>query len=265
MTKILALGDVVGPLGTEFVCKNLRALKAENHADLVIVNGENCTRAYNLDIQSAKDLFDAGADVITGGNHTMQYDQIHGMLRSNDRLLRPHNYPVGAPGKGWCILPLSNGKRVLVINLSGQAMIEPNADNPYSCCQKLLYDCKGDYDFAVCDFHAESTGEKNAFFRHFDGSIAAMYGTHTHVQTADERLLYKGSACITDLGMCGAHDSVIGSDTTAIITRYRTATRVLNADRTEPSGDMQIRGALFTINDDTGYCTDVVRICYKKG
>ncbi len=265
MTRILALGDVVGPLGTDFVCKNLLTLKAQTKADLVIVNGENCTRAYNLDTQSASALFAAGADVITGGNHTMQYDQVHGMLRTNDCLLRPHNYPVAAPGKGWCIVPLNNGKRVLVINLSGQAMIEPSADNPYSCCQKILYDRKGEYDYAVCDFHAESTGEKIAFFRYFDGQIAVMFGTHTHVQTADERLLYKGSACITDLGMCGAHDSVIGSDVTAAVTRYRTATRVLNADRTEPSGDMQLCGALFEISDETGYCTAVTRICYKKG
>lgn len=263
MIRLLALGDVVGPNGTDFVCNELRRLKRELNADAVIINGENCTRSYNLDTASADRLFDAGADVITGGNHTMQYEQVHDMLRSCDRLLRPHNYPPAAPGKGYCILPLSNGVRILVINLSGQALIEPPADNPFVCCQKLLYDLQDEFDIAACDLHAEATGEKNAFFRFFDGKISAMYGTHTHVQTADERILPNGSACITDLGMCGAHDSVIGIDTYAAIARYRTASRPQK--RPEPINDMQMHGALFEIDEASARVVNITRICHTKG
>lgn len=263
MIKLLCLGDVVGPLGTQFVCDNLLRLKAETAADAVIVNGENCTRSYNLDTHSAYALFDAGADVITGGNHTMQYEQVHDMLCSCDRLLRPHNYPSVSPGKGYCILPMKNGIRLLVINLSGQAIIEPPADNPFIACQNLIRSLKGEYDIAVCDLHAEATGEKNAFFRCFDGTIAAMYGTHTHVATADERILPHGSACITDIGMCGAHDSVIGMDAETAIHKYRTATRPQKPP--EPTGDMQIHGVLFELDERSNRTVNITRICYTKG
>lgn len=263
MIKLLALGDVVGPCGTEFVCSELRRIKSIYNADAVVVNGENCTKSYNLDTASAHALFDAGADIITGGNHTMQYEQVHDMLRSCDRLLRPHNYPPAAPGKGYCIMQLSSGVRLLTLNLSGQALIEPPADNPFVCCHKLLCDLEGQYDVAVCDIHAEATGEKNAFFRCFDGKIAAMFGTHTHVQTADEHVLPCGSGCITDLGMCGSHDSVIGIDTMAAISRYRTATRPQK--RPEPTGDMQICGALFEIDERANRTVNITRIRYTKG
>ena len=255
--KIIALGDVVGPAGTAAVAAALRRIKLEENAELAIVNAENAYVGNGLDLRSAETLLASGADILTGGNHSLRMHDTFNLYEENEFVLRPHNYPKSAPGKGYTIVQLKNGRRVLVMNLAGQVFMD-NCDMPFPVADALLDSLKGQYDISVCDFHAEATSEKNTFFLHFDGRINIMFGTHTHVQTADERLLPKGSAAITDLGMCGVsdgsvlgvkYDSVIGDYTNKVHNRFEKA-----------DGAARICGAVFTVDDSTGYVTEVRRI-----
>lgn len=255
--KIIALGDVVGPAGVDAVARGLRRLKNEESADLVIVNAENAYIGNGLDIRSAESLLQSGADILTGGNHSLRIHDSFLLYDESDFVLRPHNYPKNSPGKGWTIQQLKNGRRVLVMNLAGQVFMD-NCDMPFPAAEALLEQLRGQYDISVCDFHAEATSEKNAFFLHFDGKINVMFGTHTHVQTADERLLSKGSAAITDLGMCGSSDdSVLGVKLESVIGDYtaKVHNRFEKAD-----GNLKLCGAIFTLND-SGFVTEVRRIC----
>ncbi len=255
--KIIALGDVVGPAGVDAVARGLRKLKNEESADLVIVNAENAYIGNGLDARSAQTLLDSGADILTGGNHSLRIHDSFTMFDENDFVLRPHNFPAGAPGKGWTICQLRNGKRVLVMNFAGQVFMD-GCDMPFPAAEALLEKLRGQYDISVCDFHAEATSEKNAFFLYFDGKINIMFGTHTHVQTADERLLSQGSAAITDLGMCGvSEDSVLGVKLESVIGDYtvKVHNRFEKAD-----GTARLCGAVFTVND-SGFVTEVRRIC----
>lgn len=256
--KILTLGDVVGPAGVAAVSDCLRRIKQAEGADLVIVNGENAYIGNGLDVRSAEALFAAGADVLTGGNHSLRIHDSFAYFDENDFTLRPLNYPKGAPGKGYTLFQMANGKRVLVISLVGQVFMNP-ADSPFGAAEALLESLKGRYDIAVADFHAEATSEKGAFFHYFDGRINVMFGTHTHVQTADEQLLPKGSAYITDLGMCGVVDSILGVKPQSVISDY--TTKVHNRFE-KAEGDVALCGAVFTLEDSTGIVKDVKRIRY---
>ncbi len=259
--KIITFGDVVGPYGLDFLCGNLRKVKLQYGADMVIVNGENLTNRSDIDRSGAERLLDSGADVITGGNHSFSRDDVLPMLQDCDVLLRPANYSDEAPGKGYCLFWGKNGIRILVLNLAGRLFMN-DADDPFACCERLMKMHEGKYDFAVCDFHAEATAEKIAFFRHFDGRIAVMFGTHTHVQTADETLTSRGSAFITDLGMCGSHDSVLGLRTEQVVQRFRTGIR----RRTDPADkDLRLCGAVFEVDEQTWFVKSVNRICITKG
>ncbi len=255
--KIIALGDVVGPAGVDAVARGLRKLKNEEGADLVIVNAENAYIGNGLDARSAGVLLDSGADILTGGNHSLRIHDSFTLYEENDFVLRPHNLPAATPGKGYCICQLKNGKRVLVMNLAGQVFMD-GCDMPFPAAEALLEKLRGQYDIAVCDFHAEATSEKNAFFLYFDGRINVMFGTHTHVQTADERLLSRGSAAITDLGMCGvSEDSVLGVKLESVIGDY--LSKVHNRFE-KAEGNARLCGAAFTVND-SGFVTEVHRIC----
>ncbi len=257
--RILAVGDVIGTPGCEFIRKNLRRIKRELDADLVIVNAENACNGSGLDRQSTELLFDSGADVLTGGNHSLRKYEIFPVLEDNDFVLRPHNFPPKAPGKGFCIVPMSNGKRVLVISLCGQVFMD-TYNSPFGEAEKILNDQKGRYDLAICDFHAEATSEKQAFSKLFDGRINIVYGTHTHVQTADERLTAMGGGYITDIGMCGDQDSVIGTSYETALSRFVDGVRKkgVPADK-----NVSLCGALFTVDDSTGYVTEIKRIKYE--
>ncbi len=256
--KILALGDVVGPNGVKALSAELRRIKMAEGADLVIVNAENAYISNGLDVRSAEALFDAGADVLTGGNHSLRIHDSFSYYDENDFVLRPLNYPKGAPGKGYTLVQLANGKSVLVMSLVGQVFMNP-ADSPFSAAEELLTRLKGRYDIAVADFHAEATSEKAAFFYHFDGRINVMFGTHTHVQTADEQLLPKGSAYISDLGMCGVMNGVLGVKAECVISDY--TTKIHNRFE-KAEGDVAICGALYTVEDSTGFVKDIKRIRY---
>jgi len=244
--RLLCLGDVVGERTTLFLRRNLPRFRKEKNVDFCIANGENSARRGGIDIESAEMLFSAGVDLVTTGNHVFRQREIYDFLDGAGSLLRPCNYPSSCPGKGHAILSLS-GLRLLIINVMGTLFMEPLA-SPFETVERILSLEEGKYDLAVMDIHGEATSEKKALGFHFDGRIHVIFGTHTHVPTADLSLLPKGSAYISDLGMCGAVDSVLGMKKDLAIekflkhmpTRYEVGT-----------GKIEAQGALFTIQPDT--------------
>lgn len=200
------MGDVVGERGCEFVKNRMGAIKKEHSPDIIVINGENSAAGNGITPHSAKQLFSLGADVITTGNHCFRRKEVMPLYDENDRLLRPANFPEGNAGKGICILDLGR-TRIAVINLMGTLYMEP-LNNPFETVDKLLG--KIDTPNIFVDFHAEATAEKKSLGFYLDGRVTAVFGTHTHVQTADETILPKKTAYITDAGMCGAELSVLG-------------------------------------------------------
>jgi metallophosphoesterase (TIGR00282 family) len=261
MLNVLAVGDVFGEPGCAFVKKHLRRIIRQENADLTIVNAENASLGSGTDPQDAQLLFDAGADVLTGGNHSFRKYSAFGMLEENDCALRPLNFPPGSPGKGWCIVPVKSGLRALVISVCGQVFMDP-VDSPFFAVERLLDEQKGRFDFAICDLHAEATSEKQVFAHRFDGRIKIIFGTHTHVPTADERLTALGGAYITDIGMCGGEESVIGLTYSSVESRYM---QNIRRKGVAESKNIALNGAVFTVNESTLCVTAVKRIKYTEG
>lgn len=218
--KILALGDIVGPDTIEELGKRLWNFRKQNNIDFVVANGENASRGNGLDAESAKKILDYGVDVITGGNHIWQKNSLRDFLENSNSIVRPLNYPTTSAGNGYTILDC-NGYKILVMNVSGTVYME-SLGCPFDAVEKVLKREEGRYDISLLDIHAEATGEKYALARYFDGKITAVYGTHTHVQTADEQLLENGTAYITDLGMCGPVNSILGVKSELIIEKMKT-------------------------------------------
>ncbi len=255
--KILALGDVVGKHAVTYLEKNLWNARNTYGVDIAIVNGENASDIYGIDENDAKTLLSAGADVITLGNHAFGKKNIFNMLSDSNAIIRPANYPALTPGGGYTILNLG-GWRVLCINVLGTVMMESLAC-PFATVDKILEREKGNYDLSIIDVHAESTSEKIAIGRYFDGRINVIFGTHTHVATADEQILPKGSGYITDLGMTGPVNSVIGSNVDAVIERMRTK---ITSRFTVADGEIKAHGAIFDFNTETKKVTSVNRIVF---
>ncbi len=251
MIKILALGDVCGAPGTEYLLHGRRLSRFKGHigADLVIVNGENSAEGNGILPTSADALFEAGADVITGGNHTWQRREIHSYFDSHPNLIRPANYPDICPGEGYVIVDVK-GYRALVVNLCGTAFMDPVA-SPFDTADKILRDLEGKYDFAMFDIHAEATSEKQALGWYLSGRAAAIWGTHTHVQTADARVLEGHCGYISDLGMCGSQNGVLGIDRNIVIKRFRERLPIRNASA---HGGECACGAIFEIDTATFKC-----------
>ncbi|MBR4278643.1 MAG: TIGR00282 family metallophosphoesterase [Clostridia bacterium] len=261
MVRILAVGDVFGTPGLEFVRKHLRKIKNAENADLVIVNAENAHEGSGLEKYDADILFESGADVLTGGNHSFRRYAIFDLLEDEPTVLRPLNFPPDSPGEGYCIVPIKNGLRAMVISVCGQVFMDP-VDSPFHAVERLLERQKGNYDIAICDFHGEATSEKQAFMHIFDGRIQAVFGTHTHVQTADERLTDRGSGYISDIGMCGSLDSIIGVSYNTAISRFTKNVRMKGIPEKK---NIALTGAVFEIDESTLYCTNVKRIKYSEG
>ena len=253
--KILAIGDVVGPLGLEYLSKNLRNYISKEKISLTLVNGENASIGNGLCRADAEAILDAGADVITGGNHIWQKKDLRDFLDTSERIIRPCNYPGGNPGNGYTIAD-ADGYRVLVINAMGIVFSDP-LDCPFNAVERILKREEGNYDFATLDIHAETTSEKYALARYFDGRINCIYGTHTHIPTADEQVLPNGSGYITDIGMTGPHDGILGVKTECIIHKLTTKlpTRFELAE-----GDVRINGVLFHLNTTSGRVDMVERV-----
>ena len=220
--RVLAVGDVCGSIGCEYVRKVLPALKKNKNIDAVIINAENSADGNGTTKESAEYLLNLGADVLTGGNHSLRRPEFYDYLDQSDFVLRPHNLGEDKSGNGYCLVDF--GKVTLaVINLSGKIYLEKSgADCPFKAADELIEKAKNDgAKIIIIDFHAEATSEKRALGLYLDGKVSAIFGTHTHVQTADEQILQNGTGYITDLGMTGPIDSVLGVKKEIIINRLK--------------------------------------------
>lgn len=253
--NILFIGDVVSAVGVEKLTRTLPRFKKEHRVDVVIVNGENAAVGNGLLPASADLLFAAGADCITGGNHTFRRREIYDYLDASPYCLRPANYKDDAPGKGFCVID-KGFVRVGVVNIMGTVFMEP-LENPFDCADRTLSALKDEADFTVVDFHAEATAEKRALGFYLDGRAAAVVGTHTHVQTADEQILPHGTAYITDLGMTGPVQSVLGVTPELAIEKMRTNLPVRFQN---PDGECRMQGLLVEIDKKTGKALRVERV-----
>ncbi len=219
--RILFLGDVVGKPGRKILRDHLRKFISELNPSLTIVNGENSAGGLGIDPATTEEIFSAGAQVITTGNHVWNRREFHSVLeRESHRVIRPINYAEGAPGKGWCIWEDQAGVRVGVVNAMGRIFMTDLLDCPFRSLDRVLQSELADVDLVFLDFHGEATSEKVAMGLYVDGRVAAVVGTHTHVQTADERILPKGTAYISDAGMCGPRDGVIGMEGGAVVEKF---------------------------------------------
>lgn len=258
--RILCIGDVCAPSGTEALLKALPTLKKNLNTDAVIVNGENSAEGNGISLWSSSVIFSAGADVITGGNHTLRHKEIHESLDQNPFLLRPHN--IDAPyGSGYCLLDLGR-VQIAVINLSGQIYLEKEkATNPFLAADELIERAKSDgARLILVDFHAEATSEKRALGFYLDGKVTAVFGTHTHVQTNDAQVLPNGTGYITDLGMTGVEQSVLGVKKEIIINRLKSN----DMSKFEfAEGGCILNGCLFDVDTNTGLCLSAKPI-FKK-
>lgn len=259
--RVLAVGDVCAPDGCEFALQTIPRIKREENIDFTIVNGENSAFGNGITPDSAEMLFAAGADVITGGNHTLRRKEFFDTLDSNHFVLRPHNLKDIEVGSGYCLFDMGKHSAV-IINLSGQIYLERvNADNPFKCVDELLDRAQRDgAKYIFVDFHAEATSEKRAMGFYLDGKVSAVFGTHTHVQTADEQILPQGTGYITDLGMTGVINSVLGVKNDIIINRLKDNDM---ARFEQETGDCMLNGCIFEINEKTGLTSAVERIYIK--
>ncbi len=254
--KILMLGDVTSPAAARYLARALPAARRRTGADLVTVNAENAGFILGASPELASLLLDAGADVLTGGNHTLQNYDMLAVIDEMPRVLRPANYPAAAPGQGACLLTVG-GAEVLVISLLGRVGMEPPLSSPFEAAEAILARYRGRYTVALVDFHAEATGEKLAMGHFLDGRVSAVVGTHTHVPTADLTVLPGGTGYVSDLGMCGAEGSILGIDAPMIVERYLTAVH----HRLRPAeGPMYADGVLFTVDEKTGRCAHAERV-----
>jgi hypothetical protein len=255
--NILALGDIIAPVAVDYLCRHLGAWKAANRIDLAVVNAENASFLAGIGPEAAARLLDAGADVLTGGNHTMQTSRIYSMLDHDPRLLRPLNFPADVPGYGSTVVRTSGGVRVLVLNAMGTAFMEPVLDSPFPYIERALTRARGEYDVAVMDFHAEATGEKLAVAHTFDGAFGAIWGTHTHVPTADMQVLPRGTGYVTDLGATAPTGGILGVRTEVICDRLR---RKIPCSYQPAEGPVRAEGVVFEIDEKTALCRAVRRV-----
>ncbi len=246
------LGDVVGVCGCDYLASKgrLRQFVRDNGISLVIANGENSADGNGITPTSARSLYEAGVDIITGGNHTFRKKNIYSMLDDESGLLRPANYTSHAPGVGHMTVEVF-GYRILVINLSGQVYMDTHISSPFEKLDSILSFESGRYDAAVVDIHAEATSEKLALARYAVNRVSAVAGTHTHIPTSDVRILGGYTGYITDLGMCGSHAGVLGVRTEDIIRKFLSPFPVTF---TPAEGEAEAEGAVFTIELPSGRC-----------
>ncbi len=254
--RIFAIGDVCGKIGCEKLLNILKDFKRQHNIDFVIANGENSADGNGITPQSAAMLFDAGVDVITGGNHSLKRKEVYTLLDENPYILRPHNLSEAEYGKGYVFVDCGHTS-IAVINLSGVIYLEQlKADCPFKTADLLIEKAKSDgAKIIVVDFHAEATSEKRALGLYLDGKVSAFFGTHTHIQTADATVLPQKTAYITDLGMTGPSGSVLGVKASIIISRLKdkdTSQRFVLEDT-----DCFVNGCIFEINDKTGTAISV--------
>lgn len=258
--NILFIGDVVGSIGREMVKEYLPKLKDRYRPSITVINGENAAAGKGITKQIYKNFLEWGAQVVTLGNHTWDKKEIFEYIDEANYLIRPGNFPDGTPGKGVAFVQVNNIE-IAVINMQGRTFL-PAIDDPFRKIDDLIAYAKKRTNIIIVDFHAEATSEKQAFAWYVDGRVSAVIGTHTHTQTADERILPKGTAYISDAGMTGAYDGILGVEREAVIKRFLTNLPV----RFDPpkNGRTQLNGCIITINEKTGLSKNIDRIMINE-
>ena len=251
--RVMLVGDVIGRPGRKAFCENVQKLRKEKNIDVVIVNGENSASGKGLTRNSLDELYSGGADIVTTGNHVWDKKDVMEFIDSEPFLIRPANYPEGTPGKGFCLYPFK-AKTIGVMNLSGRSFM-PALDCPFQKVDEMLKELQGECDMLFLDFHAETTSEKMAMGWYLDGRVNAVVGTHTHIQTSDARMLPRGTAYITDLGMVGPWNSVLGVKTDKIIYKFTTGLPV--RFEVEESGPQVFSGVIVETDDKTNATTGI--------
>lgn len=257
--RILFIGDIVGRPGRDLVRQGLAALVDHHAIDLVIANAENAAAGFGITREIGDQLLDWGIDVMTSGNHVWDRKEALEYIGAESRLLRPANYPAGVPGNGSYLAHTDDGRSVGVINLMGRIFMSP-LDDPFAVVLREIEALRGRARTIFVDFHAEATSEKVAMGWHLDGKVTAVVGTHTHVQTADDRILPKGTAYLTDVGMTGPHDSVIGVEIEPALGRFLNG---LPAKFDTATANPRLNAVIVDADDQTGRATDIERVSYS--
>lgn len=257
--KILMAGDCVGRAGRQIAAATLANLRREHELDLIVLNVENAAAGFSITLNTAQELFAAGVDVMTSGNHIFDKKEALELIKQEPRLLRPVNYVPTLPGNSIWTGEIKSIP-VAVINVQGRVFMPP-CDDPFRAMDAALATLDPKYKIILVDMHAETTAEKIAMGRYLDGRVSVLVGTHTHVPTADEQILPGGTAYITDLGMTGPHDGVIGMKTATVLDRFLTG---LNSRFEVSEGDLELNGLLIEVNDETGRAERVQRLKAKQ-
>jgi metallophosphoesterase (TIGR00282 family) len=261
MIRLLFIGDIVGRPGRDLVRQGLAGLVEYHRVDFVIANAENAAAGFGITREIGDQLLDLGIDVMTSGNHIWDKKEALDYIGAEPRLLRPANYPAGAPGNGSYLARTRGGVSIGVINVMGRVFML-NIDDPFAVVQREIERLRDRTRIIFVDFHAEATSEKIAMGWHLDGRVTAVVGTHTHVQTADDRVLPKGTAYLTDVGMTGPHDSIIGVEIAAALGKFLTA---LPAKFDTATGNPRLNAVLVDADEQTGRAIEIERLSYSAG
>jgi 2',3'-cyclic-nucleotide 2'-phosphodiesterase len=257
--KILFIGDIVGSPGREAVKGLVPKLQNEYDLDFVVANAENAAGGSGITASVARDLFESGVNVLTSGDHIWKKHEIFEIIDKDERILRPLNFPAGVAGRGACLFKAKNGASIGVVNVNGRVFMEA-LECPFRAAKQAVEELLKSTKIIIVDIHAEATSEKVALGWYLDGEVSAVMGTHTHVQTADEKILPGGCAYITDVGMTGPLDSVIGRKVEDVLVRFLTAVPVRFEVASE---NIQLQGVILDIDDDTGKARSIVRVQRK--
>jgi metallophosphoesterase (TIGR00282 family) len=255
--RVLILGDVVGRPGRRAIRDLVPSLIEREGIDLTIANAENAAGGIGVDLKSANELLSSRIDVLTSGNHIWKKKEIYQYLDEHSDLIRPANYPEGAPGRGWCAWQNEEGLRALVINVQGRVFMPNHVDDPFRSVDAICRDRGRHSRVIIVDMHAEATSEKNAMGWHLNGRASIVFGTHTHVQTSDDRILPGGTAYITDVGMCGPLDSVIGMDKETVIKGFLSQ---LPRQFEVAHQNVVLQGIIVDVDEDSGQAREIRRL-----
>ena len=253
--KILAVGDIIGETGIKELKNKLHQIRQKEEIDFVIVNGENAAEGMGITEKNFNDIISQNVDVVTMGNHTWGKKDIFKFI-DHPKLIRPANYPKGVVGKGYGIYECKN-KKIAVMNLIGRVYMNVLSESPFLIAKSIIKKIKDTVDIIIVDFHAEATGEKITMGYYLDGMVTAVFGTHTHVQTADEKILPKGTAYISDIGMTGTKNSALGMDVSVALKRFETS---LPERYKVASGEGMLNGVIYDIDDQTNKVKSITRI-----
>jgi metallophosphoesterase (TIGR00282 family) len=258
--NVLVLGDVVGRPGRDALKRHLKTVRRDRKVDFVVANGENAAGGAGITPETADDLFAAGVDVITTGDHAWDKKEIVPYIERQTKLLRPFNFPEEAAGRGWVVAESASGVKVAVCSLLGRVFLNQPVDNPFAAADRFLKAVEGQARVTVIDLHAEATSEKVALGWHVDGRASLVVGTHTHIPTADEHVYPNGTAYITDLGMTGPYQSVLGRRHDRVLQRFVTG---MPSVYDVAEGDVRICGVLAVVDDKTGCAKHIERVCIR--